>query len=56
MSPKKDVDRVKGNLGCFVVPTKFASPVMKINQPVCGSFQVISSEPTIQPNWPPVAS
>jgi hypothetical protein len=57
MSPKKYVDGVEGNLATFVVVvTEFASPVMKINQPVCGCFQVISSEPTIQPNRPPVAS
>jgi hypothetical protein len=56
MSPKKYVDGVKDNLTPFIGPTKFASLVMQKNQPVGGSFQVISSEQTIQPNRPAVAS
>jgi hypothetical protein len=57
MSPKKGVDGVEGDLTPrFVVVTEFASLVMESNQPVCGCLPVISSEPTIQPNRPSVAT
>jgi hypothetical protein len=56
MSPKKYVDGIKDELTYLVVVAKVTGLVMKANQPICGSFEVITSEPTIQPNWPPMTS
>src|SRR5260370_3557077 len=56
VSMKKYVDGINDELTPFVVVAVAASHVMKLNQTVCGCFQVITSEPTIQSNQPRVTT
>jgi hypothetical protein len=51
MSAKKYIDGIAEEWTRFVVEVR-ASNVVEVNKRGYGCFQIIPSEPTIQPNWP----